>query len=322
MFCSQLNTVTITQEQYQCITSFILSRHKSSFQPIVMKTLRGVFEALGSLHLFGPSTPDTAMLFTTLPSKDAVPSRGRSSPQVEYLEPGLVVIRGLVDDEGCERLAQSAFDLGKHEENGFFTDSGELNTGEAGRGRIYDCATRFPAFVLDHCRRAVRMARKHDSAMPRMRCTHILLNMYTNSDGLVWHRDIYENDGRSNNPVVNLCVGASCSFGYKHKDEDEEKILTLRSGDCLLFGGPCRLIKHAILDVDLQDCPKWMTKSANPVRFSFTFRDSPEVLGREEEFKYFRVDEHLVGQRTFESGDHKNWKALPSHYSQRNLVTS
>jgi hypothetical protein len=69
----------------------------------------------------------------------------------------------------------------------------------------------------------------------------------------------------------------------------------LRSGDVLLFGGPCRLIKHAVLKILLDDCPEWMKK--NPCRFSFTLRDSPEVLGREEN-KYFLVSEHLVGQES------------------------
>ena len=99
--------------------------------------------------------------------------------------------------------------------------------------------------------------------------------------------------------VVSLCVGASCKFGVKHADSDPERVLTLRSGDCMLFGGPCRLIKHAVLEVMLDDCPEWMAE--HPVRFSFTFRDSPEVLGREHEFKYFRVKEHLVGQEQFTS---------------------
>ena len=240
-----------------------------------------------------------------------------SSPSVERLEPGLVLIHGLVDDEECQKLAQSAMRMGTEGKDGFFTSTGDLNTGEAGRGRIYDCATRFPSFVVSHCDRAVEMARHSDSAMPKMNCTHVILNMYTNSDGLVWHRDIYENDGRSDHPVVNLCVGASCSFGYKHHDEDEEQVITLRSGDCLLFGGRFRLIKHAVLHVDLEDCPEWMID--NPVRFSFTFRDSPEVLGREDEFKYFRVDDHLVGQDTFEvpiDGEGKNWQGLPSQSSQ------
>ena len=119
--------------------------------------------------------------------------------------------------------------------------------------------------------------------------------------------------------MVNLCVGASCKFGVKHADSDQERVIILRSGDCMLFGGPCRLIKHAVLEVMLDDCPGWMAD--DPVRFSFTFRDSPEVLGREQEFKYFRVKEHLVGQEQFDnSGDAQEAKhraGLPASPTQQ-----
>merc|ERR1712232_1027156 len=106
-----------------------------------------------------------------------------------------------------------------------------------------------------------------------MDCTHLLINMYTSSEGLQWHRDIYENDGKSDHPVINICVGASCRFGLRHFDEpgfhgDTERELILRSGDCLMFGGRCRYIKHAVLEVLLDDCPNWMP---SPSRFSFTF---------------------------------------------------
>lgn len=240
---------------------------------------------------------------------------------VEVLEPGLVVIRNLVDDQGCQLLAKAAMEMGKDGEAGFYTSSPDgikiLNTGEKGRGRIYDAATRFPSFVVDHCISAVFQACQSDKTMPSMKCTHVLLNMYTNRDGLVWHRDIYENDGTSDHPVVNLCVGATCKFGYKHGDGDPENVITLRSGDCLLFGGRCRLVKHAVLDIDLEDCPEWMI--CNPVRFSFTFRDSPEVLGREEEFRYFQVDKHLVGQGSFEvpTDDRETWSLMPGQESQK-----
>ena len=270
----------------------------------------------------------------------AMPSTGvreSSSPlmenkKIEVIEPGLVILRGFVDDDACRRIARMAKVTGSvdRREDGFYSvcpASGQrtLNTGEA-RGRLYDRAERFAPFgVLPRAAAAVAAARRADPAMPPMACSHVLLNMYVSSEGLAWHRDIYENDGRSDRPVVNLSVGAACVFGFKHRDTDEERTVTLRSGDVLLFGGPCRLIKHAVLDVDLRDCPAWM--AADPCRFSFTFRDSPEVLGREEEFRYFRVKEHLLGQEEFEAGtaDAKSYvrrPALPTQRaSQRNLST-
>ena len=67
--------------------------------------------------------------------------------------------------------------------------------------------------------------------------------------------------------------------------------LHLRSGDALLFGGPCRFVKHAVLDVNLNELPAWMAVEcgAEPYRLSLTFRDATSVLGREEFFRRFDV---------------------------------
>ena len=48
----------------------------------------------------------------------------------------------------------------------------------------------------------------------------------------------------------------------------------------------------------LDQIPSWMSANS-PIRFSFTFRDAPEVIGREHEFKYFKINENLVGQGDF-----------------------
>lgn len=238
----------------------------------------------------------------------------------EVIEPGFVILRNFVSDSECQSLAEMIFERGTGEDNGFYckNEHGEniLNTGEKGRGRIYDAADKFPRDITEHCNRAVEQARTIDPMMPEMNCTHLLINMYTTKDGLVWHRDIYENDGSSDHPVVNLCVGASCLFGFNHNESDPERVIQLNSGDVLLFGGPCRLIRHAVLEVLLNEVPSWMKDS--PVRLSFTYRDSPEVLGREEEFKYFRVKDHLVGQDDFEVPlETKDFIGLPSMATQR-----
>lgn len=244
---------------------------------------------------------------------------------VEVLEPGLVIIRNFLPEDEQKRMAKCALKCGSDNERGFFetdTRTGEmkLNADER-RGRIYDAITRFPNWINDNARAACEVARKVDSSMPKMCCTHLLLNMYTSSNGLVWHRDIYENDGQSDHPVINICIGASCRFGLRHHDEpgikgDTEREIILRSGDVLIFGGKCRYIKHAVLDVILDDSPEWMEV---PCRFSFTFRDSPEVLGREDEFRYFKVKDHLVGQDNFKQlpTNMKKFTGIPAQKSQK-----
>jgi alkylated DNA repair dioxygenase AlkB len=224
------------------------------------------------------------------------------SVEVHVLQPGLVLLRGFLTEREQQRVAAQALDWGDSDDDGFFivnehTGEREYNTGEQ-RGRIYDAASKFPADMISHSARASHVASLADPAMPPMDCTHLLLNMYTSTAGLCWHRDIYENDGSSDHPVVNVNVGATGLFGYKNAEGDPVSVIELRSGDCLLFGGPSRFVWHSVLGVNLADCPEWM--AAAPCRLSFTYRDSPEVLGREAEFKYFKVDEHLVGQDQFD----------------------
>jgi hypothetical protein len=202
------------------------------------------------------------------------------------------------------KLASAATQWGlRAGENGFFTR--DLATGQqtfnaaASRGRIYDKVDQFPSWVVGICNEALQQAVQKDPYMPLMQCTHLLLNYYASSQGLEWHRDIYENDGTGNHPIVNLSLGSSATFSYKHLDEDAEKSVILRSGDALIFGGPCRYIKHCVQDIKLQELPEnWPLK---PGRFSFTFRDSPEAIGREDEFKYFKPDEHLISQGEWEN---------------------
>mmetsp|Transcript_16672 Transcript_16672/g.18371 ORF Transcript_16672/g.18371 Transcript_16672/m.18371 type:complete len:287 (+) Transcript_16672:180-1040(+) len=224
------------------------------------------------------------------------------------IEKGLVLLRNFVNDSNCQSLAQAAMSIGCDENGGFYktdkqTGKRILNTGE-NRGRIYDKASRFPNKAISICNEAVLVAKNlQTSCMPNMKCTHALLNMYTTSDGICWHRDIYENDGKSDHPVVNLCIGASCKFAFKHNKDDDERSVILNNGDVLLFGGPCRFIMHSVIEVYLNDCPDWMKKkmtATKPYRLSFTFRDSPEVCGREKEFKHFRVKENLIGQDEFQ----------------------
>ena len=90
---------------------------------------------------------------------------------------------------------------------------------------------------------------------------------------------------------------ASCAPRLAAQVEANAKpsALWLREGggppDALLFGGPCRFVKHAVLDVNLNELPAWMAVEcgAEPYRLSLTFRDATSVLGREEFFRRFDV---------------------------------
>jgi len=138
--------------------------------------------------------------------------------------------------------------------------------------------------------------------MPDCRPSHVLINHYTSSKGLLWHRDIYANDGDGDKPIVNLSVGASCIFGVRDDRTGRERKVRLRSGDALLFGGPSRFIRHAVLKVLLDEVPPWMDDAC---RLSFTFREAPSVLGQEEHYRRFEVRQRWFEetQRAWRTGD-------------------
>jgi hypothetical protein len=164
---------------------------------------------------------------------------------VEYLQPGLVVVRDLLSKHQQVDLTQSSCALGLRDPPlGFFEPSGALNS-RPYRGRIYSSVQEWPAWINQTiCNDSVQLARQEDQTIPTMTCTHILLLCYMNSAGVGWHRDIYENDGEANKPVVTLNLGNSCDFIFKDDHETEKTFITLHSGDCLLFGGPKR---HAMV---------------------------------------------------------------------------
>ena len=120
---------------------------------------------------------------------------------------------------------------------------------------------------------------------------------------------------QSDHPVVNLSLGAACRFGWKHERQDEGQSVVLESGDVLLFGGPCRYILHTIEEILLDTTPPWMDGfEPGPLRFSFTFRDAPEVLGREEEFRFFKFSADMKEQDDFDKARRDERAALARAY--------
>ena len=147
---------------------------------------------------------------------------------------------------------------------------------------MYDRLSNYPSTHNNVYQRYIKKAREIDTNLPRCFPTHCLTNYYESSDGLLWHRDIYENDGDSDYTIFNLSIGAPATFGFEI--DDEKFSIEVCSGDGILFGGKCRFIKHAIEHVFIERTPSWMNM---PGRLSYTFRDSKSMFGREEEFKTF-----------------------------------
>lgn len=242
------------------------------------------------------------------------------------LESGLVHIPAAVDEAAQLVLAQVARKAGGGGVNGGFWcgstpgDAARLNHSPSwGRGRVYAALDSFPhsAELRQICEDVVAAARRADSSMPSMTPTHLLLNYYGKGCGITTHVDNAENDGDGDRPVVSISLGNTCNFELKHKRhfwKDGYSCDTppgpchrvaLASSDALLFGGASRMIQHAIVGRTLQDGTSIRAISpgtapldldlgpellpGHGVRVSFTFRETPNVIGSEHLYKSFKA---------------------------------
>jgi len=205
-----------------------------------------------------------------------------------------------LDQEKQIWLANYALNAGSRPDNGFWTitpDGQRHLNSDKGRGRIYDAITNFPDYdaVLALCQEMVATARIHDSKMPEMTPTHLLLLYYATADGMYWHSDNDRNDGDNNHPIVSITIGNACDFGYKLFGKGET-MLRLESGDIIIWGGVNRMLPHCVDKVHMDTCPSYLPiKNA---RLNFTYRDAPNVLGREKDFKY-NVDTNYTPVLTY-----------------------
>lgn len=184
-------------------------------------------------------------------------------------------------------LANYALEAGSVPDRGFFhimpTGEKVLNS-DSGRGRIYDSIDKFPhpEEILKLCLDYVNQARQIDNKMPEMNPTHLLLLYYANSNGMYWHADNEKNDGDNNHPIVSISIGNTCSFGLKLFGRSESAVL-LESGDILIWGGPNRMLFHCVYEVLMNTCPSYLP--IQNVRLNFTYRDAPNIKGKEQDFK-------------------------------------
>ena len=115
------------------------------------------------------------------------------------LRPGLVLLRGALDERAQTLLAERLF-LHGHTRGKWWAREKQhgreqcvLNNHRQGRGRIYDALHSYPdqdELLRGVCCDSVALARRLDPAMPPLHCpTHLLTLYYTSSRKLGWHRD-------------------------------------------------------------------------------------------------------------------------------------
>jgi hypothetical protein len=203
-----------------------------------------------------------------------------------------------LDADTQEYLYDLAMKLGEDPVMGFYTidDVGErlLNVANQ-RGRVFreivNLEEEDQRRLKDICSRMVAIAREalshgegeKDAAslLPYAEPTHILIQYYADTVGMMWHCDADANDGDGEFSIVSVSLGNTARFGYHTHPKEDEKYVELSHGDCLVWGGPNRMLIHCVDKV----IPGTSPVSCLSARLNFTFRYAPSIAGREAEFQ-------------------------------------
>lgn len=94
-----------------------------------------------------------------------------------------------------------------------------------------------------------------------------LINYYSDDGRLGLHQD--KDEEALAQPVVSISLGDSCIFQFGGPERDDPLVeYELRSGDCVVFGGPDRLAYHGVKRIK----PKTSNLLPNGGRYNLTIR--------------------------------------------------
>ncbi|KAG2487350.1 hypothetical protein HYH03_014064 [Edaphochlamys debaryana] len=220
---------------------------------------------------------------------------------VPGLPPGLVVIKGYLKMDEQIKIVRMIRELGMGT-GGFYVPSyssgGRLNLHmmclglhweprtskyEATRSS-YDGATppTLPKELSDLCARALAAATAASAAaggprLPPLKPDICLANFYERQGKLGMHQDKDEQPDslKAGLPVVSFSIGDSADFLYgRTRDADQAECVRLESGDLLVFGGPSRMLFHAVPKIHPHTAPAELVRGCGlrPGRLNLTFR--------------------------------------------------
>eukprot|EP00581_Thalassiosira_minuscula_P013612 CAMPEP_0183723966 /NCGR_PEP_ID=MMETSP0737-20130205/16851_1 /TAXON_ID=385413 /ORGANISM="Thalassiosira miniscula, Strain CCMP1093" /LENGTH=199 /DNA_ID=CAMNT_0025954401 /DNA_START=158 /DNA_END=758 /DNA_ORIENTATION=+ len=127
-----------------------------------------------------------------------------------------------------------------------------------------------------------------DPSMPAvLPSTHALVLYYATQRGLGEHRDDGPNDGSSDQPVISFNLGKAVDFSVRHEKSDDNAGFVWNGGNAILFGGPCRRILHSVAKIYPKTNPL-VAHGLEDVRLNLTLRYAPEILGKEDKYKFFK----------------------------------
>lgn len=255
--------------------------------------------ALPAFKLAWPHSVKT----NSLPPRRFFQQTVQQNHKLIQLEPGLIHIKGGLSLNEQKLVANLVLEKGARPKQGFWTEDKTghkvLNSTDY-RGRMFSAVTEYPKVLTDLVEKNLALASQVDSTLKPIRPTHAIVLYYQTLDNLPpngymgWHQDNGENDGEADYPVVSFAIGDSCDFlvnYYKPKTDSQHpranpsnlshRVL-FESGDVLIFGGPCRLIWHAIYHMHPQTAPHDLP--LQNARLNLTFRYTPKLIGDEARF--------------------------------------
>jgi len=229
------------------------------------------------------------------------------------LQDGLVLLKHWLDIPSQNSIQEIIFDLGfKQPSGGFYRpqafaySDAKMNLQMMCLGRHWNPVARIyedhrndhdraPVHPLSDvlkqwCLQSLADARKISPSIPDMIPTVMLANIYSTSGKLGIHRDKTEDPETIEKgiPVVSFSIGDTGDFMYRDF-EKKDKVIGLESGDVLIFGGPSRLIAHAVTQIHPRTKPQGLlmgagggiSKGSMDCRLNLTFRQDHMIVPEE-----------------------------------------
>jgi len=224
-------------------------------------------------------------------------------------EPGLVHVKNAFTTKESQNMVNSIHDLGQEREEGFYIidDKGNktLNTTDF-RGRMYRVVRKLPSIFTETHQQLLTSVNKIDPTIEVVSPTHAIILHYEYVDKdpfeyIPFHSDTMPVDGEGRYPFISYSFGCSANFLItygppnlaqnhpKHNPKNLMHSIQLEHNDAVVFGGPSRYRWHGIYSMKKNNVPNNFPYKY--CRYAVTLRHTPELFGREKEFKSRRVEE-------------------------------
>lgn len=239
----------------------------------------------------------------------------RSYASSSIIKPGLIHQKSALTAAEQKLISEYAFDLGVKQRGFFQTASSILNSNNH-RGRIYLNFKNTPLALQNILNQHIEELRDLDSTQTWLEPTHLILLYYKiitppPANGYIpWHQDNGDNDGDAAYPVISFSIGDSCEFlvtdtkprisSSEPKNSLPNNLVAkckLDSGDVLSFGGASRSIWHSIQKIFPDTAPEFFPFESG--RLNLTFRYTPELIKREDEYKTVRAEDLTKDNKFF-----------------------